>query len=191
MILVIDNYEKSYMGQLRSLLKKNGVRYKIKDFRKVSMRDTKDVDAIILSGGAGISNNPYFPEFSKEADLIKKFRKPILGICLGFEIICHAYESESTETKIFSHLERGIFRIKIRKKDDIFKGCPKIMKVFDCHRWSFIRASKKLEVLATSRDGIEAVKHRTKPIYGVQFHPEVTWNNQGYMAFENFLKMVS
>ena len=120
MILVIDNYEKNYMGLLRSLLKKNGIRYKIKDFRKVSMRDTKDVNAIILSGGAGISDNPYFPEFTKEIDIIKKVRKPVFGICLGFEIICHMYESERVETKLFSYLERGVFRIKIKKKGDIF-----------------------------------------------------------------------
>ena len=190
MILIIDNNEKRFMKLLRSFLKNRGFKYKIKDFRKISPRDTKAFDAIILSGGIGISNNPYLPEFSKEVELIKKTRKPILGICLGFELICHAYESEITEMKIMSHLERGIFNIKIRKKDDIFKNCPKIMRVFDSHRWGFINAGERLEVLATSKDGVEAVKHKTKPIYGVQFHPEVTRNNQGYKAIENFLRLI-
>jgi anthranilate/para-aminobenzoate synthase component II len=46
-------------------------------------------------------------------------------------------------------------------------------------------------VLATSKDGIEAIKHRTKPIYGVQFHPSLLSDNEGYKTLENFLKLIS
>ena len=63
MILVIDNNETKFMGHIRSILKKNSCRYKVKDFRKVTMRDTKGVDAIILSGGVGSSSDLDSPEY--------------------------------------------------------------------------------------------------------------------------------
>jgi len=186
MILIIDNNTR-FIKQICSLLEKKGFGYKIKDFRKVKLEDTKRVNAVILSGGIGIRYIDNSKEFLREANLVKKTKLPLFGICLGFEVICHAYGAKIKE---MPHLEKGIIKIKIKKKDDIFRNCPKEMRIFEDHEWDIVKVGKNLEVLAKSKDGIEAVKHRRKPIYGVQFHPEITKNNQGYKVLENFLKMI-
>lgn len=188
MILVINNNETKFMGNIRSILKKNGCSYKVKDFRKVTMRDAKGIDAVILSGGVGSSSDLDSPDYLEEINIVLRSRKPIFGICLGFEIICHAY---GFEVESMPYLEKGLVTIKIRKKDLLFKNCSSTMDVFEWHRDRVNNVSKNLEVLATSKDGIEAIKHRTKPIYGVQFHPSVISDNEGYKTLENFLKLIS
>ncbi len=187
MILVIDNNETKFMGNIRSILKKNGCKYKVKDFREVTMGDIKRVDAIILSGGIGSSADLGSPDYFEEINIVMRSRKPIFGICLGFEIICHVY---GFEVESMPYLAKGLVTIKIRKEDLIFKNCSSTMDVFEWHRDRINTVGKKLQVLATSRDGIEAVKHRTKPIFGVQFHPSVKSGNEGYKTLENFLKLV-
>ena len=186
MILIIDN-ETRFIKQLCSFLKREGFDYKIKDFRKVKLKDTKGVNAVILSGGIGIRYIDNSKEFLREVKVVKKTKLPIFGICLGFEVIGHAYGAKIKE---MPHLEKGVIKIKIKKKDDIFRNCPKEMRIFEDHEWDIVKVGKNLEVLAKSKDGIEAVKHRTKPIYGVQFHPEITKNNQGYKTIENFLQLI-
>ena len=64
------------------------------------------------------------------------------------------------------------------------------MKVSEHHSWVVKELGKELEALAISRYGIEADMHRTKPIYGTQFHSEIKWRNDGYKCLENFLQMI-
>jgi GMP synthase (glutamine-hydrolysing) len=188
MILVIDNNETQFMGNIRSILKKNSCRYKVKNFRKVTMRDAKGVDAIILSGGVGSSSDLDSPDYLEEINIVMRSGKPIFGICLGFEIICHVY---GFEVESMPYLEKGVVTIEIREKDLLFKNCSSTMNVFEWHRDKVNNVGKYLKVLATSKDGIEAIKHRTKPIYGVQFHPSLLSDNEGYKTLENFLKLIS
>ena len=187
MILVIDN-ETRFIKKICSFLKKNGFSYKIKNFSRIRLEDMKGFDAIILSGG---HHHPNVIEkkrdFDKEIRLIKQVKLPIFAICLGFEVVCYTFGCKLND---MHHYEKGICKINIIKKGGIFKDCPKKLKIFEDHRWDIIKISKALEVLATSSDGIEAVRHKRKPIYGVQFHPEIRKGNQGYKAFENFLQLI-
>ncbi len=198
MILIIDNHKKSERARLKKeyypFLKKKGLSYKIKNLRSINLEDTKDFDAILLTSGSvgcsvdcdASSFDINHPIFSKEINIIKKSKKPIFGICLGFQVICNVFEGKIKE---LPQKKKGIEKIEIRKKDDIFMNCPKSINVSERNKWVVTEVGKNLKVLATSKDGIEAVKHKTKPIYGVQFHPFITKNNQGHKSFENFLKL--
>jgi GMP synthase (glutamine-hydrolysing) len=186
MILIINNKSR-FIRQLCSFIKKSGSAYKVISFGKIRPDYAKNFDAVILSGGVGSPADANSPDFSKEIKLIKKLDKPVFGICLGFEVICHAY---GTRVLRMGYLEKGIVKTRIKKKGDVFKGCRREIKVFEDHQWDVKSVSRSMEILATSKDGIEAVRHKTKPIYGVQFHPEIRKNNQGHKALENFLNLI-
>lgn len=184
MILVIDNNTR-YLHRIQSMLKRYGCSFKAVKIKNVKTSQLKAADAVILTGG------PSIPDLDKkilekEIKLIKGIEKPLFGICLGFELICRAYGAEIIQ---LPEKIRGIMKIRIMRKDDIFMGCKKI-SVYENHRYC-VKKAGRLVVLAASEKGIEAVKHPVRPVYGVQFHPEMRRSNQGYRCFENFLKAVN
>lgn len=168
-ILVVNNHSKHLENLLEELksIKKNKI--KLIDFKKLDDINYNDYDAIILSGGSSLSILNHKETYSKELDLIKNCEKPILGICLGFELINFAF---GEELKQLEYKEKGIVQIELIKKDEIFNSFKNKFNAYEAHRW-IVPKNKILNSLAKSKDGIEAVKHPEKKIYGIQFHPEV------------------
>ena len=65
------------------------------------------------------------------------------------------------------------------------------LDVFESHTWVVKNPPPDFNVYGTSQNGIEIIKHKTKPILATQFHPEVRENNSGNIIFQYFLeKMV-
>ena len=183
-LLVIDNLTIG-LPQLNKALAKYP--HDVINYKKLNLEILKNYDKIILSGGHGFSvlhpNNKYI----KELDLIKKSKKPIFGICIDFLFICSADEANMTD---LINYEKGILKISKIKDDVLLKGLPKEFFVFENHRHVVKKVSKKLIPLALSKDGIEAIRHPTKQIFGVQFHPEhFEKRNLGRKMLENFIKM--
>ena len=183
MILVINNQTK-HLKLLLAFIKRHKIPYKLRNFRRITLKAMKQFDAIILTGGP---EAPLESKYSKGMSIIKKSKKPVFGICLGFQLICKSYSS------VIKKMRRvdGIRSIKIRKRNSLFNNCPRIMKVSKHNEFFVEKVGKELEILAVSKNNIEAVKHKKKLIYGVQFHPEIKWRNDGYKCLENFLKMIS
>jgi GMP synthase (glutamine-hydrolysing) len=178
-LLVVNNHS----DHIKELLQKFK-EVELIDFENLTDKSYDFYDAIILSGSSSLSVVNHKKEYSRELDLIKKSKKPILGICLGFELINFAF---GEELKSLEQKEKGVVTIKLVSKDRIFESLPKEFKVYEAHRW-VVTQNKSLKSLAKSKDGIEAVKHPKKEIYGVQFHPEV-FVDKGYAEkiFRNFL----
>ena len=180
-LLVINNHS-AYIKKLLSKFK--GV--ELIDFKKLTKDNYKKYDKIILSGGSSLSVKNHKKEYSKELKLIKRCKKPVLGICLGFELINFAFKEKLKQLK---KKESGIISIELISRDKLFKSFPKEFNVYESHRW-VVPKNKFLISLAKSKDGIEAVKHPKKEIYGVQFHPEVFVNNEHVeKILRNFLKI--
>lgn len=163
-VIVVDN-ESKYASALLELLRDKSptvIGYKDLDYRNFSKNDT-----VILTGGHGYPILWHDKEYAKEAELIKKHKGPVIGICLGFELIAHIYSS---------HLHR----LNKRRKGEIevFASCkspfaiPSKIKVYENHNWSVEKVKRPLVPIAYSKDGIEIFKHSRKRIYGLQFHPE-------------------
>jgi GMP synthase (glutamine-hydrolysing) len=195
-ILLINNHSK-HLKKLQNILKNCKVQdCKITtiDFQKVTLDYATKFDAIILSGGYHVSSVVNHPEvYSNELKIIKKSNKPILGICLGFELIACSYNENLTKRKF---LKKDIVPVKILEQDELFNNIPlfhKHIKAYESHIWTLrtLKKSSKFQVLAKSKYGIEVIKHKTKPIYGVQFHPEMfKTKTHAYRLIENFIKMV-
>ena len=78
------------------------------------------------------------------------------------------------------------FKTKYQMSKVPFDISPNI-KVYESHRFAIDKVSEDIEILATSDDGIEIFKHKNKPIYGLQFHPEIFINKtQGREIFLKF-----
>lgn len=142
-------------------------------------------DGIVLSGS--YQHNPVYeePYFMAEISLLQTTTKPVLGFCQGFELICYAYGCQLHELA-----ERQLGAAKVTPTEDgakIFQGTDPVI-VTEAHRWDIEVVPRDLVVLARSETGIEAVRHRNKQIYGLQFYPEdFKYSSDGKMVFDNIL----
>ncbi|OGK62349.1 hypothetical protein A2334_03020 [Candidatus Roizmanbacteria bacterium RIFOXYB2_FULL_38_10] len=154
----------------------------------ISDNDVAKNDLIILTGSHKVSLIGHEAYFNKEIELIKSCSKPIIGICLGLQLIAYAYEGFVGRMPA---KHDGIKNIQVVGSDPIF-GEKSSFKVYSSHRWMVERIDFPLIGLARSEDGWEIVKHSNKNIYGFQFHPEVQQKNilDGKWLFERIVQTV-
>ena len=165
-ILIVDNGT-SYLGKLQDLLA--GHHVEIEPFGGPGLDRAGGFDLIILSGGHEMPVMGNEALFEREIELIRQGDIPMLGICLGFELIAHAFGST---LQLMENGEKGIVEIYPSIKSRLFAGIDKLV-VYESHRWVVDEISEELVELARSDDGIEMIQHATAPIYGFQFHPEM------------------
>lgn len=141
----------------------------------------KEPDGLILSGGPTLERAGNCSLYVKELDL------PILGICLGHQVMAQAYGAP---------VGKGIYggyasvEIEIIEEDDILKGFGKKTKVWASHADEVCSLPKDFIKLARSNIcEVEAMKHKTKPLYGVQWHPEVSHTERGNDLLRNFFEV--
>ncbi|MBU0612560.1 gamma-glutamyl-gamma-aminobutyrate hydrolase family protein [Patescibacteria group bacterium] len=181
-ILVINNGS-TFIRQLKKLLAK----HELTVLGPVELKQfpTDQFDLIVLSGGSikHVMRNEKL--YQKELELIRKTKIPIIGICLGLELIILVLNGKLAKMK---KKKVGLAEIKISKRNPIFVNLPN-KKVYKHHRWNIKKLPRTLIELARSEDGVEVVRHRSKKIYGFQFHPEVfPATTCGDEIFNNLLK---
>lgn len=142
-----------------------------------------DIDLFILSGSY---IRPYYDSiYYSEIELIKRVTKPILGICEGYELIAHTYGSE---IKKLEYKRTGVRRLDIlNEKSELVRGIDNLT-VYEAHRFAIAKVPDEFEAIAESESGIEIMKHKTKKVFGFQFHPEVTTeHNTGKEVLMNLI----
>jgi GMP synthase (glutamine-hydrolysing) len=144
------------------------------------------VDGLVLSGGAprmGLQK-----ELGNCREYLEKADFPILGICAGHQFIAQFFGGEVKPSKIpeFGKIEL----ILVKENKALFKGVPKKSIVWESHNDEVITLPKDFEVLGKSENcEIQAMHHKEKPLYGLQFHPEVEHTDYGELIFKNFIKI--
>ncbi|MGL5479500.1 MAG: anthranilate synthase component II [Clostridium sp.] len=185
MLIMIDNYD-SFVYNLVRYFEELGEEIKV--FRN----DVIDEDTINSLNPKGIIISPG-PKSPKEAgnvlEIIDKFKEkmPILGICLGHQSIGEYFKCDIV--KGVRPMHGKITKI-TTDEEGIFKGIKKEFKVTRYHSLVIDEStiSKELKITANSEDGaIMGVKHKTLPIYGVQYHPEAELTEFGYDVLKNFI----
>ena len=140
---------------------------------------------IILSGGP----NSVYDEGAPKCDpAIFQLGIPVLGICYGMQLICEAMggKVQSVEAREFGRASCAVLRT-----DDFLKGLPEQIDVWMSHGDQVIEVSGDFEALArTESCPVAAVRHGTLPLYGLQFHPEVTHTPLGPQILDNFVRAV-
>lgn len=142
-------------------------------------------DAIVISPGPGHPANPR--DIGNCLDIIRGSTVPLLGVCLGHQAIAVAFGG------VVSHSPKGPLHGKTspihHNGTGIFLGLPNPLAGGRYHSLAVTKLPMELEVTARTEDGIiMGVKHREKPIFGLQFHPESVLTPDGLKIVENFLK---
>ena len=195
MVFVLDNYDSftynlvQYMGEL-------GAEMVVRRNDELTPEQVAELkpDRILISPGpctpqeAGISIAllKHFAESQQNGGP----RVPILGVCLGHQAIGAAFGGHVVRAAKLMHGKTSQVE---HDGKTIFAGIPATMT---CTRYHSLIVEEKdlpeeLEVSAKTADGatIMALRHRTLPIEGVQFHPESVLTSHGKTIIENFLKM--
>lgn len=179
MILVVNNGSR-YMRTLLVRLREFRIKFRVSDFYNTLPKFSR-YNGIILSGGSSFVNERF--EFIK--GIIENTDIPVLGICLGNEYIAKTFGGEIIHNVPESE---GFYDVSVLKKNKL-TGDLKILKDMDCHDHKIVKMPKNFEVLGASMySRYDIIKHKKKPIYGVQFHPEN--NETGKKIMENFLKKI-
>ncbi|NPA75910.1 MAG: GMP synthase subunit A [Euryarchaeota archaeon] len=183
-VFVVDNGGQWTHREWR-VLRDLGVEAKIVP-NDTPLAEFKDVDAVVLSGGAP----SIFYEKDKlglQEEYLDELQLPILGICVGAQLIAEHFSGRCGPADV---PEYGKTRIEILNHDELFEGIPDTIIVWESHN-DEIKDTGVMKNLASSKNcKNQAVKHPTLPIYGVQFHPEVEHTEFGDRIFENFLKLI-
>jgi GMP synthase (glutamine-hydrolysing) len=137
---------------------------------------------IILSGGP---SSVYENGAPRMDPAIYNLDIPILGLCYGMQLGCQILGAEVTGSK---RREFGRSPIRIVNPDAVLAGVPKETIVWMSHGDQVRAATNDFETLAsTDTCPVAAVRHRSKPFYGLQFHPEVSHTPEGGRILRNFL----
>ncbi|CED82903.1 Para-aminobenzoate (PABA) synthase ABZ1 [Phaffia rhodozyma] len=148
------------------------------------------IDCVILSPGPGRPDNP--ADFGFASKLITSIDIPILGICLGQQGIATSLGGNIIHVKEIQHGQKS--RIK-HLGTGVFEGVTDGVEMVTYNSLGVDRASlpEELQVDAWKEDDESAImglSHKSKPIYGVQFHPESIHSSQGHLLIHNFLRKV-
>ena len=184
-IIVVDNGGQWTHREWRTL-RDIGVDTKIVP-NTVSFQEILDenVDGLVLSGGA--PRMGFEGELGNCREYLNKSSFPVLGICAGHQYMARFFGGEVSPSPI---PEFGKVELTILKDDDIFEGVPKKSVVWESHNDEVSKLPDVFEVLADSENcKIQAMKHKQKPFYGLQFHPEVEHTEYGEHIFKNFVKI--
>jgi len=152
-------------------------------FKEIS---AERVDGLVLSGGApqiGLQK-----ELGNCREYLEKADFPILGICAGHQFIAQFFGGKVKPSKI---PEFGKIELTLGKEDNmLFKGVPKKSIVWESHNDEVAILPKDFEVLGKSENcEIQVMHHKEKPLYGLQFHPEVEHTEYGKLIFKNFIEI--
>lgn len=140
---------------------------------------------LILSGGP---NSVYQQDAPKCHPGIFELGIPILGICYGMQLVC---DHLGGKVESAAAREYGRAGIEVFGKDALLDGFPRQAEVWMSHGDQVQVVGDDFTPLAgTATCPLAAVKHNRLPIYGLQFHPEVTHTPQGQILLRNFLYQV-
>jgi GMP synthase-like glutamine amidotransferase len=156
----------------------------IQPYDQLSPRDVAPDDVVILSGGHIFPVLWHDQEYSKERYLIQHHQGAVIGICLGAQLIAHTFGAHLHHLKQF---RKGVIKIKATDSSHLL-DLPTSISVYENHHFAIEHVPQPLYSLARSADGIEVFGHHHRPLYGLQFHPEVKLaHNQGYHLFDQLL----
>ena len=187
MILMIDNYD-SFTWNLVQYLGELGADVRVVRNDEIEVADIAQMkpSALVFSPGPCTPN-----EAGITLPAIREFagKVPILGVCLGHQAIGQAFGGEVVRARALMHGKTSLIH---HTDTGVFKG---LKNPFTATRYHSLSVEKDvlpqvLEVTARTEDGeIMGVQHRSRPIHGVQFHPESIATECGHELLGNFLDL--
>ena len=188
MILVIDNYD-SFTWNLVHYLEEAGGRTKVVRNDEISVSEALAMkpDGVVLSPGPCTPN-----EAGICVELIRSALEtlPILGVCLGHQAIGQAFGGTVSRAGRIRH---GKLSTVTHEGASVFDALPSPLTVTRYHSLAVMQEDlpAMLKATAHSEDGeIMGLMHESRPVHGVQFHPESIRTEAGKEMVRNFIRIV-
>lgn len=186
MYLIIDNYD-SFVYNLVAYFNELGETVKIVKNDKITVHEIKNMEKL---EGIIISSGPQNPEdCGVSNEIIRKLngKIPILGVCLGHQII--GYEFGAKIKKSYKPMHGKVTTI-IHRNKNLFCNLPQKYRVTRYHSLIIDKSTlpPDLTIDALAEDGtIMAISDRKKAVYGVQFNPEAVLTEFGHELLKNYI----
>ena len=183
--LLIDNYDSFTYNLFQLLAEANGEEPFVlaNDAARWQQLEGLGFDNVVISPGPGRPERE--ADFGVCAEVIRRTRVPLLGVCLGHQGLCWLHGAAVVEAP---HAMHGRLSAVRHHGSPLFAGIP---REFDAVRYHSLCVREplpgELRALARSSDGVlMAVAHRDRPLWGVQFHPESICTEHGRRLLANF-----
>ncbi|MES2263773.1 MAG: aminodeoxychorismate synthase component I [Pseudomonadota bacterium] len=182
--LIVDNYDSFTYNLFHMIAAVNGRAPVVvmNDEPGWDIGQLDGFDNVVISPGPGHPKNPQ--DFGICRDIIARSRIPVLGVCLGHQgIALH----EGATVGLAPAPRHGELSQVTHTGTEILAGIPSPFDVVRYHSLAVTQLPDSLEALAHSEDGIlMALRHRARPVWGVQFHPESISSTYGEQIIRNF-----
>ena len=189
MILLLDNYD-SFTYNVAQYAEELGAELKVLRNDEIDIAGIRALNpkAILISPGPCTPDKAGITE-----EMVRAFANdvPIFGVCLGMQAIAEVFGARIVPAKKIMHGKESQIT---HRSSGVLAGVPSPFKAIRYHSLAVERDSlpDDLEITAESEDGeIMALKHRTLPIEGVQFHPESILTEHGHQIIKNWLSGVA
>ncbi len=186
MILLLDNYD-SFVHNLARYFRRLGCPTHVVRSDQIDAAGCERLcpSAIVISPG------PHGPcQAGCSVDVIQKMshKVPMLGVCLGHQAIGLAFGGQIVQCKPM----HGLSSMITHDSSGLFAKCNSPMQVGRYHSLAIDEPSLPMDLLITARSDdqvIMGVKHRSLPVFGVQFHPESVLSDDGMRLIQNFAEI--
>jgi len=189
--LIIDNYD-SFVYNIAQLVAELGSTPIVVRNDELTFKSIKELSPtrIIISPGPGT------PERRRDVgvslEVVRKFagKLPILGICLGHQMIGYAFGAKVRRAK--SILHGKIDKIRILRHSKILAGLPSEIEAtrYNSLAIDSLPSTLLIDAISLTDGEIMAISHVERPVFGVQFHPESVGTKWGTRILKNFLNVV-
>jgi para-aminobenzoate synthetase len=186
--LLVDNYDSYTYNVFHLLAAACGEEPIVVHNDMVSWRALSrwDFDAIVLSPGPGRPER--WHDFGVCADILRSSDVPVLGVCLGHQGLGHVLKATVTYAPMVMH---GRLSPVKHTGTGLFEGIPQDFSVVRYHSLAVSGSlGEEGREIAWTGDGVVmGIEHASRPMWGVQFHPESICTEHGHKLFENFYKL--
>ncbi|AZZ56592.1 anthranilate synthase component II [Rathayibacter iranicus] len=187
-ILVVDHHD-SFVFTLVSYLRELGAEVEVVE--ATDLGDDQVSELMARAEGILISPGPGHPQDVPASSVLVRqalaLSRPVLGVCLGHQILAHALGAYVAAAPELMH---GRTSRVLHDGDPLFAGIASGFAAMRYHSLAVDTESlpRELEVIATTEEGVVmAVRHRDAPLVGVQFHPESVLTEGGHRLLGNWL----
>ncbi|WP_258065724.1 anthranilate synthase component II [Rathayibacter rathayi] len=190
-ILVVDHHD-SFVFTLVAYLREFGAEVDVVEGDELGvdalLARAEDGDGVLVSPGPGRPEDA--PASAVLVHRCVESSRPLLGVCLGHQVLAHAVGARVVAAPELLH---GRTSEVLHDGDPLFDGLPSGFAAMRYHSLAVDRGTlpRQLRVTATTAEGVVmAIRHRSAPLVGVQFHPESVLTEGGRRLMQNWLREV-